>query len=153
MLFALREEGGFGGPMLGVDYSLQSVQLARRIAEEKGLESDITFKVWDILNGCGEKGEEQELGQWDIVLDKGTFDAVSLSGVAGAEERYVRRVEELVKKEGMVLVTSCNWTEAEITHWFEAGGTLERTDCLRYPSFTFGGSTGQSISSICFRKR
>ena len=139
--------------MLGVDYSVQSIQLARRIAEEKGLESDITFKVWDILNGRGEEGEEQGLGQWDIVLDKGTFDAVSLSGVAGVEERYVRRVEESVKKDGMLLVTSCNWTEAEIVHWFEAGGRLERSVSLRYPSFTFGGSTGQSISSISFRKR
>ena len=139
--------------MLGVDYSVQSVQLARRIAEGKGLESDITFNVWDILNGRGEEGEELELGQWDIVLDKGTFDAVSLSGVAGAEERYVRRVEELVKKEGMLLVTSCNWTDAEITHWFEAGGRLKRSVSLPYPSFTFGGSTGQSISSICFRMR
>ena len=139
--------------MLGVDYSLQSVQLARRIAEEKNLEPDIIFKVWDILNGCGEEGEEQELGQWDIVLDKGTFDAVSLSGVAGAEEQYVRRVEELVKKEGMVLVTSCNWTEAEVVYWFEAGGKLKRSVSLRYPSFTFGGSTGQSISSICFQKK
>ena len=139
--------------MLGVDYSVQSVQLARRIAEEKGLESHIIFKVWDILNGRGEDGEELELGQWDIVLDKGTFDAVSLSGIAGSEEQYVRRVEELVKEEGMVLVTSCNWTEAEITQWFEAGGGLKRFVSLPYPSFTFGGSTGQSISSICFRKR
>lgn len=147
--------------MLGVDYSPQSVELARRVAVEKGVQGDVEFRVWDILNGKGggddgdgqEHEQEQELGEWDVVLDKGTFDAVSLSGVPDVERRYVRRVEELVKKGGLVLVTSCNWTEDEVRRWFEGGGGLEFCGRIEYPTFRFGGATGQAISSVCLRRR
>ena len=152
MLFALCEDGGFSGRMMGVDYSAQSVELATRVAEEKGLQRQVDFRVWDILNGRGGKEGEQELGAWDVVLDKGTFDAVSLSGIPNVEERYVRQVERLVRSSGLVLVTSCNWTEDELKRWFEGGEQLVYYGRIHYPTFKFGGATGQSISSVCFKK-
>ena len=137
------------------------MELARRVAVEKGVHGDVEFRVWDILNGNGggddedKEGQEKEqgLGEWDVVLDKGTFDAVSLSGVVGVEERYVQRVEELVKRGGLVLVTSCNWTEEEVRRWFERSGELEFHGRIQYPTFRFGGATGQAISSVCLRRR
>ncbi|KAL8783124.1 MAG: hypothetical protein Q9195_009486, partial [Heterodermia aff. obscurata] len=146
MLSALREEAGFTGEMMGVDYSAQSVELARKVAESKGLE--VRFRVWDVLDE-GEGG----LGDWDVVLDKGTFDAVSLSGVPGVEERYVRQVGALARKGGLVLVTSCNWTEGEVRKWFESGGELDYHGRVVYPTFRFGGAIGQSISTVCFKRR
>lgn len=146
MLFLLREEGGFTGHMLGVDYSPTSVELAKRIADSKDLTEGLTFEVWDILE------DMEKPSAFDVVLDKGTFDAVSLSGQEGVEERYVRKVESLVREGGLVLITSCNWTEKELRSWFE-GGSLEYHGRIDYPVFQFGGHTGQSISSICFRKR
>lgn len=151
MLFALREEAGFAGEMMGVDYSGRSVELARRVAEGKGVGKEVGFRVWDVLDEGG--GEGLGLGEWDVVLDKGTFDAVSLSGVPGVEDRYVRRVGTLVVKGGLVLVTSCNWTEGEVRSWFESGGELEYHGRVVYPTFRFGGATGQSISSVCFKRR
>lgn len=153
MLFSLSEDGDFSGMMMGVDYSAQSVELARRVAEKKDLQHQVEFRVWDILNGRGKKEGEQELGTWDVVLDKGTFDAVSLSGVPNVEERYVRQVESLVKSRGLVLVTSCNWTEDELKRWFESGGHLVYYGRIYYPTFKFGGATGQTISSVCFQRK
>lgn len=152
MLFALRENGNFFGKMLGIDYSVQSVELAGRVAEKRGLQHQVEFRVWDILDSHGESQEEHELGEWGVVLDKGTFDAVSLSGVPDVEERYVRQVEKLVAKGGLVLVTSCNWTEVEVKRWFEGGGQLTYHGRISYPTFRFGGATGQSISTICFKR-
>ncbi|KAL8763633.1 MAG: hypothetical protein Q9184_000633 [Pyrenodesmia sp. 2 TL-2023] len=163
MLFLLRSEGGFTGPMLGIDYSDASVALAERIAAEKGYsEGEIRFREWDILGREWEEGGE---GWWDVVLDKGTFDAVSLSAETDAEGRrvcegYKGRVLGMVKKGGRFLVTSCNWTEEELRGWFERraegdreeGGGFEWEGRVAYPGFRFGGQTGQSVSGVSFRR-
>ncbi|KAJ9668144.1 Protein-lysine N-methyltransferase efm4 [Coniosporium apollinis] len=166
MLFALRD-AGWEGRMVGVDYSGASVRLARQVQEKRvrdsrddeGEESGgdaVLFEEWDILNF--------EAGEWlgdgfDVVLDKGTFDAISLSGEMGVEGRricegYRERVEKLVKKGGRLLVTSCNWTEAELRWWFDvSGGGLTFEDSIKYPSFRFGGVEGTKVASVCFRRK
>ncbi|KAL8831121.1 MAG: hypothetical protein Q9191_001047 [Dirinaria sp. TL-2023a] len=146
MLFLLREEGNFTGNMLGVDYSPNSVELARGVANARNLDDGISFETWDVLS------DTPEPGQFDVVLDKGTFDAVSLSGQMEVEKLYVRKVERLVRDGGFLLVTTCNWTEQELRNWFESG-SLDYHGQIQYPVFHFGGQTGQSISSICFHKR
>ncbi|KAI0603312.1 hypothetical protein F4775DRAFT_587830 [Biscogniauxia sp. FL1348] len=110
---------------------------------------------------------------WDVVLDKGTFDAVSLCppenlpGGMGitASEMYRDRVLPLVRPGGVFLVTSCNWTEEELRAWFEddgeddgegkerrSGWGFEVAGRVAYPSFSFAGVKGQAISTLCFRK-
>lgn len=135
--------------MLGVDYSLASVELARRIAGQKNL--DIEFEVWDIMGN-----ENPWLGGFDVLLDKGTFDAVSLNAEEDADGRricegYRDKVEGLVKPGGRFLITSCNWTEKELGEWF-GGGNLVVEGRLEYPTYSFGGMKGQSVYSVCFRK-
>lgn len=119
-------------------------------------------------------GEEEERDRdptagWDVVLDKGTFDAISLSDERDAAGRrvcegYRARVRSLLRPGGgLFLVTSCNWTEAELGVWFgeagvreeekgEDGRHLEEVGRIRYPSFSFGGVKGQAISSVCFAR-
>lgn len=183
LLFALREaedddaspsEGGhegdedpagWGGRMLGVDYSERSVEFAKRIAADRqygaGAAAEVAFLRWDImtedpvprvLSGKQQRG-------WDVVLDKGTFDAISLSEERDGRGRricegYRERVMPLMREGGVLLVTSCNWTEEELERWFvTADGELEVLGRIEYRSFSFGGRKGQTISSVCFRKR
>ncbi|KAI8634945.1 hypothetical protein F5Y19DRAFT_131412 [Xylariaceae sp. FL1651] len=197
LLFGLRD-AGWNGPMLGVDYSPQSVLFARRIerlrrrkeaasrgddveggeeeadqvrnetddkvaegagearkvgdneeeAEEEEEEIDIHFAEHDILHGpasallgAGFSPAVASRGGWDVVLDKGTFDAVSLSaetldatantantntsGPRRINEAYGSRVLALVREGGLFLITSCNWTETELRSWFEKGAVRE----------------------------
>lgn len=194
LLFALRSEAGFAGRLLGVDYSSSSVQLSRQIAlarsrgdgdgeEEPPLDvSDIEFKQFDLLNDPiadirregvqeQEQEKEQEKGRgggygygYDLVLDKGTFDAVSLSDQLDSRRRrvnegYGERVLQLLRVGGVFLVTSCNWTEPELQKWFEGSeepdggkGRLRMIGRIDYPSFEFGGVKGQTISTVCFEK-
>lgn len=165
------------GRMMGVDYSEKSIEFARRIARdereerEKGDgevstgEGEIEFVTWDImkedpapkvLNGA-------QAGGWDIVLDKGTFDAISLSEETDADgkrifEGYRERVLALVRDGGLAVVTSCNWTEEELIQWFvgkgegEGGDRFEVLRKIEYRSFSFGGVKGQTVCSVCFRK-
>ncbi|KAL2377663.1 hypothetical protein RJZ90_006577 [Blastomyces dermatitidis] len=219
MLALLRDEGGFtGGQMVGVDYSPKSIELARRLHHHRHDSSStrdggadtaartttsgtpaIRFEVWDVFD----KRAVEELdwfpaaqGGFDIVLDKGTFDAISLSaeevvvdvggaarvggadrGAGGEEnvdmkgsrvvqrrvcERYPGIVKGLVRKDGFLVVTSCNWTEEELIRWFtrrevgegeaEEGGRLVVWDRVDYPKFRFGGQEGQGVCTICFRR-
>ncbi|KAK3399306.1 S-adenosyl-L-methionine-dependent methyltransferase [Sordaria brevicollis] len=208
LLFALHDDG-WEGRLTGVDYSEQSVELARMVLrtrvlgegttqEEEGEEQKeeggetqeeegesevgIDFKVWDVLNGdfstvqarpsssttTEEKGGDKNAG-WDMVLDKGTFDAVSLSDSRDSRgrricENYGARVMQLLRPSGFFLVTSCNWTEEELKMWFETDfaevyeGTekkklgLRQVGRIEYPSFSFGGVKGQTISTLCFQK-
>ena len=132
--------------MLGVDYSEKSVDLARKIAIEKGFAEEVEFQILDILS------QEMNVGDFDVVLDKGTFDAICLSGKQGVETLYRDRVQQLVKPGGFLLLTSCNWTEEEIRQWIEGDG-LTFYDRIKYPVFRFGGQVGQTITSTCFKRR
>lgn len=158
----MTQGNGFNGRMLGVDYSERSVEFAKRIADSKDLGSGqphcVDFKVWDLINQSpsGIVLDDQNESGWDVVLDKGTFDAISLSNDKDNQgrricESYKERIVPLVKVGGRFFVTSCNWTEDELKAWFQ-GGPLEYEDCVRYKSFSFGGKKGQSISSLCFRR-
>lgn len=162
MLFSLRDSG-WVSQMVGVDYSPASVFLARQIQRQRldSLDGDpdarvlpVQFELFDILN--------DKPGSWlgpgfDIVLDKGTFDAISLNPKPDKDGRkgfelYGKKVESLVRPGGYLLITSCNWTEEELRRWFESE-ELEYWDRIKYRSFTYAGVKGQTISSVFFRRR
>ena len=177
--------------MVGIDYSQASVELARRL--QKGYESQKRVDDAEQVNGGGESWMSQrergssairfeafdilrddptgiswflEEGGFDLVLDKGTFDAISLSSetitdVDGIRRRpcetYPSKAITMVKPGGCFLITSCNWTEDEVVRWFTEGpgveGRMEVVDRLKYRSFEFGGKRGQGVSTVCFRKK
>ncbi|KAJ5773484.1 hypothetical protein N7457_008380 [Penicillium paradoxum] len=200
MLALLKKRGGYAGPLVGVDYSRQSVELARELQRVKGhsaYRSDsedeedsedeveggskmavqdvpIRFEEWDILGSkavLSETGLEAspsenslpwfpyQQGGFDIVLDKGTFDAVSLSDDAKTTrvcERYPDIARRLVRRGGFLIVTTCNWTEEELVHWFTgdrtSGDRLAVWGRVEYPRFRFGGQEGQGVCTVCFQR-
>ncbi|KAJ5255218.1 hypothetical protein N7497_007300 [Penicillium chrysogenum] len=214
MLALLKKKGGYGGRLVGVDYSRQSVELARELQRVRGhsayrtdsdsedegegeeddeeddetgaeagsndlpeQETSIQFEEWDILGSkaiLSETGlevspsppSEETLpwfpyheGGFDIVLDKGTFDAVSLADDAKTTrvcERYPDIARRLVRRGGFLIVTTCNWTEEELVHWFTGGRTsgdrLAVWGRVEYPRFRFGGHEGQGVCTVCFQR-
>jgi SAM-dependent methyltransferase len=168
LLVALREEG-FAGYMLGIDYSESSIQLAKQIEQTRqrviqdgnnSIEESfapIDFQELDILaphTGISNK--------FDVLLDKGTFDAISLSSKIDMEGRrtselYRSNIKLFLRNGGIFIITSCNWTEDELRKWCEAGDTQNGTfafECrLKYSTFRFQGQVGQTVVTICFRKR
>jgi EEF1A lysine methyltransferase 2 len=141
--------------MLGVDYVPEAIELAKKIAVNEGRE-DVEFNVWDCVGGNYEDALDEEEGQkkeWDVVLDKGTFDAIGLAEDGRqAEQGYLERAKKLVKKDGLVVITSCNWTEEELIEKFTKGGELVVEGKVNYPTFQFGGKQGQTISTIAFKR-
>ena len=171
-LFELKLEGDYRGMMVGVDYSQPSVDLAKRLWDKHIKQQDettttqdrISFEQLDLLKDVPTQQSWWPEGGFDLVLDKGTFDAISLSGETmeweGKDvrvvEAYPGKVARMVKPGGYFLITSCNWTEQEVLRWFTEGaevkGVLREYGRVKYPIYEFGGRKGQGVASVCFQR-
>ncbi|XP_042557381.1 EEF1A lysine methyltransferase 2 isoform X1 [Dipodomys spectabilis] len=129
----------------GIDYSPSAIQLSRSIIEKEGL-PNIKLKVEDFLN------LSTKLSGFHICIDKGTFDAISLNPDSAAEKRkqYVKSLSGVLKVKGFFLITSCNWTKEELLDEFCEG--FELFEELPTPTFSFGGRSGNSVTSLVLQK-
>ncbi|KAG0247875.1 hypothetical protein BG011_000798, partial [Mortierella polycephala] len=189
--------------LTGIDYSPAAIQLARAVAEDKDLGDVIKYEAVDFLaeketmewctRQAGADGSQGEPKKFMVMLDKGTYDAISLhqknkrdaaaaaaaTANASAEgnaddkeaskakdditlaendgdmeelaDRYPKRVAAMMHDDGRLLITSCNWTQPELIQRF--AHVFEYDSHLKYPTFTFGGVKGQTISSVIFKKK
>ena len=90
--------------------------------------------------------------QWsfDLCLDKGTYDAVSLCPDDSQKKRleYIESLKRLLCDSGLFIIVSCNWTCKELKCHFKDFIFLEE---IPAPSFTFGGKQGQTVSTCVFK--
>ncbi|KAL1738799.1 S-adenosyl-L-methionine-dependent methyltransferase, partial [Schizophyllum fasciatum] len=173
LLFALAEAGYAPRTLCGIDYSADAVALARSIAKARGngLE-EITFEERDFLhdevrglvggtnagseNPAAAESEGGSVAVWDLILDKGTYDAIALGekddrGLSPAA-KYPARVARLLKPGGFFLITSCNFTEEELKASFTADGTLKYHSRVKHRTFSFGGQSGSVVCTVAFRR-
>ncbi|KAJ3045299.1 Methyltransferase-like protein 10 [Rhizophlyctis rosea] len=102
--------------LTGIDYSQPAITLATKIADEQSRQ--ITYRQYDLL------APASSIGPFDLALDKGTFDAISLAekeedGKGHPADGYAKAVSGMLKEGGVLLITSCNWVEAELVKRFE----------------------------------
>ena len=78
----------------GVDYSPAAIELAKKVSQEEGC--DVEFEVCDILEDSETASSETMKKIFDIVVDKGTYDAISL-GENAAKDRltYIRNIDKV----------------------------------------------------------
>ncbi|WFC96347.1 N-acetylphosphatidylethanolamine-hydrolyzing phospholipase D [Malassezia brasiliensis] len=144
--------------MCGVDYSSASIDLARAIAKNRGNGCEtIVFDEADLRDHqrVARLKQEANAGEgWDIVCDKGTFDAV-LHGKLPVD-LYVEAVVQLTRREsterpGIFFITSCNFTQDELERKFvPAGFAVEHV--VPAPTFMFGGQKGSTVTTVAFRR-
>ncbi|KAJ1804971.1 Protein-lysine N-methyltransferase efm4 [Coemansia sp. RSA 2599] len=153
LLLELSEEGYTN--LVGTDYSAQAVELAQSIAQSR--EADISYFEQDFLDAqdvARVAGDEK----FDVVLDKGTYDAICLkpkdSETASVDqdaiETYPVSVVSSLKDSGVFLITSCNWTEDELIERFKPH--LQCIGRIKHKSFRFGGVVGQTVATVAFKK-
>ncbi|KAM6092703.1 EEF1A lysine methyltransferase 2 isoform 1-T1 [Theristicus caerulescens] len=132
--------------LTGIDYSPSAIQLSEKVREKEGM-SGIKLKVEDFL------APSAELSGFDICIDKGTFDAISLNpdNAVGKRKQYVRSLGSVLKPEGFFLITSCNWTKEELLNEFREG--FEILEELPTPKFCFGGRIGNSVTALVFQRK
>lgn len=153
LLFHLYEEG-LRGELIGVDYSETSLEFASHIAKNK--DYNVRFERSDILDSK-DSFLRSNIEKFDIILDKGTLDAIALSdtlyeGNLTGHQIYPMRIVELLKQNGVLLITSCNFTEEELTHHFTKDHLFKEFGKVDYPKLEFGGRKGSTICTMAFQK-
>lgn len=75
-------------------------------------------QVCDILNT--ETGGLCSDQKFDVCLDKGTYDAISLNpdDATGCQAKYINNVSCLLASDGVFIICSCNWTKSELLAQF-----------------------------------
>jgi SAM-dependent methyltransferase len=113
LLFALLDAGYPPESLCGIDYSLGSIKLASSIAATRGGDT-ISFHLCDFLTQdpptLPSMSSGSTLDAWDLILDKGTFDAIALmekdpeTGKAPVDG-YPSKIARLLKPGGHFLIT------------------------------------------------
>ncbi|KAJ1964643.1 Protein-lysine N-methyltransferase efm4, partial [Dispira parvispora] len=148
--------------LTGIDYSAQAIDLASTIAKQRLPEpASVAYRSLNLLD----PSEVEQLiaststptssSQWDLALDKGTFDAISLAdgsseATQDPKRQYVEAICDLLQDNGTLLITSCNWTQEELVKLFQPN--LVYRDHVNHPSFKFGGAVGQTVCTVAFTK-
>lgn len=99
-------------PLLDID-SEASVKLAQSIAQKHGEgHESITFSTLDFLHQpvpSPPSSPQLEEDGWDLLLDKGTYDAIALAPPLPSGQKlidlYPERVEAALRKGGFFLIT------------------------------------------------
>jgi len=139
------EEEGFTD-ITGIDYCQEAIDLAEKIKEES--ESQVKFQVGNILD----KESSFFKSKFKVVTDKGTYDAISLSETAKDDKvTYIENTHHVLEKDGLFMITSCNWTEEELVTMFSTH--FKHLETIPTPSFMFGGKKGNSVTTVVLQKR
>jgi EEF1A lysine methyltransferase 2 len=127
LLFALHEAGYTASHLSGIDYSPDAVKLARMVAAARSQNSEqvTSFHVCDFISELppppplppsppaspapSEQHDADVQGLWDLLLDKGTYDAIALgekdkSGRCSVAV-YPVRASKLLRENGYFLIT------------------------------------------------
>lgn len=152
----------------GTDYSENALKVAKaNLGKEEIPKESIVFHCHDITTEllCSKKLHDDgnvflssaadsapngyDLAKFDICLDKGTYDAISLcSGNPGEKrKKYIENLNKLLVKGGVFIIVSCNWTSEELKNHFSDYQFLEE---IKARTFSFGGKTGQTVSTCVF---
>jgi EEF1A lysine methyltransferase 2 len=133
----------------GIDYSESAIDLAKRICPL------VSFFQLDIL------GENRDFPyKFDIIHDKGTFDAISLIPLSEKNksctlaEKYSKFLEGCMYPHTKFIITSCNWTRDELLKLFgENWAPDDLYPPIEHSTLSFGGVSGQTVTSIVFKKK
>lgn len=106
----------------GVDYSPDAIELAKKIASKHGYTTtQIKFEECDILADPADAAFPLHGRKFDVLFDKGTYDAVSLDpeGARVQRDKYIDNVNGMMNEEAFLVITSCNWTKDELLRHFQ----------------------------------
>lgn len=147
MLIELAREGYSN--LTGIDYSANAIELSKQISADQEL--NINYHVLDMLDA---DDIHKQLGdtKFDVVHDKGTYDAVSIHPDNPGEKRitYIDHLHKITAENGLLILTSCNWTEDELCTSLAA--KFIKQALIPTPTFRFGGKEGSVVTQIVFKK-
>lgn len=158
----------------GVDFSAAAVRLAGEYLASRNVQAHIA--QCDILHN-----ETLADGNFGLIFDKGTFDAICLmpienappkAATAAKNEASLANRKQFVKEHilpryaafiaanicvdaGYFVITSCNWTSGELRHFFTErcgdAAVFEVVHEIEHAKFVFGNATGSTIATLVLK--
>lgn len=143
----------FEATLVGIDYSDFSIAFSKRIQgslkEDHPRVEEIVFRFENAFDMTA-----QEQGKYDMIHDKGTFDVVYMNKDLSNHD-YARAMHHRLSKtndKAVFVLTSCNLTSTEMDEIFAAEGLFRKlTEIKGYRQFTYGGVTGQNVSTNVYQ--
>uniref|UniRef100_A0A7E4W6J5 Protein-lysine N-methyltransferase n=1 Tax=Panagrellus redivivus TaxID=6233 RepID=A0A7E4W6J5_PANRE len=146
--------------LTGVDYCEAAVELSRKAAraEETVGSTKIEFAVADLI---ANETDPALKGRFQVILDKGTWDAISLAGDRNERLKNYRRSvmdffeirEDCDDKAALYfIIFSCNFTQAELIDLFEGDDLAFECDIPATTVLVFGGKPGTTSTGAVFKK-
>ncbi|KRX13181.1 Protein bicaudal D -like protein 1 [Trichinella nelsoni] len=131
--------------LTGIDYSDSAIQLAQAKANREKL-NQIHFQNFDLMINS-----ENLHNKFDVILDKGTFDVISLREDAEkAIPVYISNVTHYYCRKSnlprLFFIASCNNTRTELINYFETN--FEIMDEEHFSTINFGGKTGTTLTCM-----
>lgn len=159
--------------LTGVDYSEAGVALAEKVIQKDEETNHIKIELLDMsdLTGLYQRLQQNQMAfKFDVLFDKGTFDAICLNEDKQLRSKYVASVVAMMTHRSYFVITSCNWTTQELIKMFGTMSTydqralehrgladihppttrLELFKVLTHPQFSFAGRTGSAVSTVAF---
>lgn len=171
-LLYLANEYGFEH-LYGVDYSETGIALAQKIVLKDETTQHIKLFVLDLtdLDSLFRRHQAENSLKYDVLFDKGTFDAICLNEDKRMRNRYVAAIMSMMTPSSYFVITSCNWTQQELIQIFESMSTfdaraaehaelaqlqpaplsLKLFKTLKHPEFQFGGRSGSTVATVAFQ--
>lgn len=132
--------------LTGVDYSDEAIALAKKVASQVEGGTEIVYRQQDVLK------DGQGLGKFDVLVDKGTYDAICLNptvaDIRSLQGAYVSYVLNSLAPDGYFIICSCNWTKDELLGHFNK---FNLVDEIPSPSIQFGGKQGNRVTCLVFK--
>lgn len=135
----------------GSDYSIESLKFATEIIGYKAKKHSkpiiIDFYQEDINNKSS-----ANVTKYTLIHDKGTFDAFMLlpGNKVDSYQQYIHSYS-MNDNSTTFIITSCNNTKGELLEKFTKEKGFEYIDEIPYKKFQFGGSEGQSVTTLIFK--
>lgn len=135
--------------LYGIDYSPDSIQLAKMIIESKQKKHEKEYKInlfCEDINSTNKIINET----FDIIHDKGSFDAYMMNK-SNTLENYHRYIKSYSKNGTTLIITSCNNTREELRKKFPLEKGFKYIDEIKNKTFVFGGQEGQQQATQIYQ--
>lgn len=143
--------------LFGVDYSSNSIQLCKQIAQKelKTEEKLINFEVIDILCDTFESNSCIFNQKFNCIIDKGTYDAICLMpniDINTIRQKYINSILRLISKNSIFIIMSCNWTKDQLHKHLMLNQLFVLIHEFQTPVFCFAGKAGNPVTGLVLKK-
>ena len=136
--------------LFGIDYSIQSINLAKEIITIKEKKHNKKFNINFFQEDINNKSNNINI-KFDIIHDKGSLDAFLMNKNNSIENYYKYLFSYSIKNKTIFIITSCNKTKEELLNKFSLEKWFKLINEIKSKTFSFGGHEGNDHVTLIFQ--